>query len=271
MRQLLILPPLLIVLILPVYAQVDYYNLLFEDAENDWVQVPQNNCGSGSETDIGDFTGADNNAGDYLWCSSSDTSPDISYEGTYGILLEGWGSFDVDLGIDFNFNPSTSCGGTYCDYITVSYWLMESGVDGGEFLRISEQNSTHTPTTLRQHSPAINSFTFFEDNITSAYVNETSVTIKLSGQFGNTGDEWFIDNFNVSGHKFASAGGDSCPTSPLTSDVTIDCSDECDLTGLNANEFNIFTKGVGFIKTILSSMLNLNTLVIEKSCQLRGE
>jgi len=175
--------------------------ILYEDFEDGWVTETSNACDAGDTSNIGDFTNADNNGGDFKWCACSDTNPQASYEGNYGLLAEDWdaGSETNEKGIWFNFDASTSCDGGECDFINVNFWAWEIGMDNGEYCWVTEQVDAGTPETLSTIAQPVNSYTKFNANLSAGALSSSNVNVRIMCDMSLANDETYFDNFNITG------------------------------------------------------------------------
>src|SRR3989344_652296 len=160
------------------------------DGTPDCAQIGSfNNCNSGTSSD-------------YIFCSSSDTSPDMSVTGSRGFIAEDWdgGSVTATNGIWYNFNPSIACGGSQCDYITVSGFFWDGGLDSGENCWITEQIGAGTPAaiiTVSLNYPA--SYVLNASNLTDTASTNSSVRIMC--KMNAATDDVYIDDINITGYK----------------------------------------------------------------------
>src|SRR3989344_3846490 len=182
--------------------QITEYKIFSEGFESGWETVTAQTCDSTPDcAQIGSFTNCDHATSDYLFCASSDTSPDMSVTGSMGFQTEDWdgGSETATNGIWFNFNHSTACGGSSCDYITLSAWVWEAGLDASEFCWFTEQVGAGTPAaimTISTNNPA--SYTLNSSNLTNTA--STSTNIRLMCDMGAATDDVRFDNINITGY-----------------------------------------------------------------------
>lgn len=177
--------------------------ILFEDFESGWETSLSDSCDATPDcTQIGGFNNCNmTTTNDFLFCASSDSVPDTSFEGTYGLVVEDWdsGTNTSIEGIWHNFNPSTILDNGYCDYISVETYASENGLDTSEFCWVQEHIEGQSPNVLIEIDNAHGTtWTKHSSNLSAAALSSTNVSVRIMCDMNFAGDDVYFDNFNIS-------------------------------------------------------------------------